>query len=185
MDIFFCTELKNVSRSEHSEWTLLRVRLARLAGGIGVLKLGAQTDQARELKKEQINKTLRVLEAAYAGGLIPGGGVAFLDCLPALDAARTLCRHEDEIYGITIIEAALKASFLQIVRNHSLMHPALALETIQQHASGYGFDVLHGDFVMMAERHILDCQHVAQGALEAAASIATMLLTTNTIVFTT
>lgn len=177
-------ELKQSSRGEDSAWEFLRMRLARLAGGIGVLKLGAHTEQEFEIKKEQVTKALRVLEAAYDGGLVPGGGTAFLACLPALEAARAACRHEDEIYGVSLVEAALEAPFLQIVRNYGEIHPPLALDAVRRAGSGYGFDALHGDYAPLAERHILDCLKVTQGALEAATSLAAMLITTDTIVFT-
>ena len=177
-------ELKRVSRSSDGMWELLRVRLARLTGGIGVLKLGTQTERELETKKEQVSKALRVLELAYDGGLVPGGGVAFLACLPALESARAACRHEDETYGVAILAAALQAPFLQIVSNHGEVHPPLALDTVQRLGQGYGFDVLRGDYARMDERHILDCLRVTCGVLGAATSLATMLITTDTLVFT-
>jgi chaperonin GroEL len=176
-------ELKRVSRSSDSIWELLRVRLARLTGGIGVLKLGTQTERELEIKKEQVSKALRVLELAYDGGLVPGGGVAFLACLPALESARAACRHEDETYGVAILAAALQAPFLQIVSNHGEVHPPLALDIVQRLGQGYGFDVLRGDYARMDERHILDCLRVTCGVLGAATSLATMLITTDTLVF--
>jgi chaperonin GroEL len=176
-------ELKHTPRAENGDWDFLRVRLARLTGGIGVLKLGAYTEQELEIKKEQVRKALRVLDAAYDSGLVPGGGAAFLACLPALCAAREACRHEDETYGVSLVESALKAPFLQIVRNHGAIHPPLALDVVQRLGPGYGFDALRGDYARMEERHILDCLSVTRGVLEAAASLATMLVTTDTIVF--
>jgi chaperonin GroEL len=177
-------ELKLALRSDDSNWDSLRVRLARLSGGIGVLKLGAYTEQEREIKKEHVKKTLRALEAAYDGGLVPGGGAAYLACLPTLREAHAACQHEDETYGIATVEAALKAPFLQIVHNHGKMHPPLALDTVQHLGSGYGFDALHGDYACMSERRILDSLSVTLGALRAASSLAAMIMTTNTIVFT-
>lgn len=177
-------ELKLVSRSNDSSWDSLRVRLARLSGGIGVLKLGAYMEQEREIKKEQVKKALRALEAAYDGGLVPGGGAAYLACLPALCKARTMCQYEDEMYGIAAVEAALKAPFLQIVRNHGNIHPPVALDAVQRLEPGYGFDALHGDYACMSERKILDSLSVTRGALRAASSLAALIMTTNTIVFT-
>ncbi len=176
-------ELKLASRSYDSNWDALRVRLARLSGGIGVLKLGAYTEQEQEIKKEQVKKALRALEAAYDGGLVPGGGAAFLACIPALYEARVACQHEDEVYGVALVEAALKAPFLQIVRNHGKIHPPLALDAVQHLGPGYGFDVLRGDYACMTERRILDSLSVMCGVLNAATSLATMIMTTNTIVF--
>jgi chaperonin GroEL len=178
------TELKQASRSSDSGWDALRVRLARLSGGIGVLKLGVYIEQEREIKKEHVKKALRALEAAYDEGLVPGGGAAYLACLPALCEAYASCQHEDETYGVAAVEAALKAPFLQIVRNHGNVHPPLALDTIQQLGPGYGFDALHGDYAYMRERRILDSLSVTRGALSAACSLAAMMITTNTIIFT-
>ncbi len=177
-------ELKHVSHAHDSEWDRLRVRLARLAGGIGVLKLGAYTERELALKKEQVQKALRALEAAYARGVLPGGGTALLACIPALREAREGCQHENETYGVAVVEAALKAPFLQLVRNSGKIHPPLALAEVQRLGPGYGFDVRQGDYVCMAERNILDSLSVTCGVLNAATSLAAMIMTTDTIVFT-
>ncbi|MBA2395530.1 MAG: hypothetical protein H0V70_22595 [Ktedonobacteraceae bacterium] len=174
-------KLKHALRSDDSNWDALRVRIARLAGGIGVLKLGASTEKEQELQKDHVKKTLRALEAAYDGGLVPGGGAAYLACLPALHEVRT---GTDEAYGVAAVEAALKAPFLQIVHNHGAMHPPLALDIVQRLGPGYGFDALQGDCALMRERRILDSLSVTLGALRAASSLAAMLMTTNTLIFT-
>lgn len=177
-------ELRRTSRGENSNWDFLRVRLARLAGGIGVLKVGAHTEQELEHRKELTNKALRVLEAAYEGGLLPGGGAAFLGCLPAVSRLRETCSSRDELAGISVVEAALQAPFLQIVLNHGEISPPLALDQVLRLGPGYGFDASQGNYARMEDRHILDCRTIAQGSLEAAASLAIMLMTTDTIVFT-
>jgi chaperonin GroEL len=175
--------LKHTSRAEDSEWDRLRVRLARLSGGIGVLKLGGLTEQERETQKDQIKKALRALEAAHAGGLVPGGGTALLACIPPLQKAYADCEHQDERYGIMMIEAALKAPFLQIVTNSSTQHPPLALAEVQQAGPDYGFDASRGEYASMVEHKILDSLHITSAALRAAASLASMVMTTNNIVF--
>lgn len=177
-------ELRQTLRGQEGNWDFLRVRLARLTGGVGVLKLTGFTDQERTLQKEQIARALRMLDSAYEQGLVPGGGTAFLACLPALEQARAACQQDDERFGVSLVTAALQAPFLQIVRNHGELHPPLALDQVQRLGPGYGFDALHGDFVCMAERHILDCLSMAQETLAAAASVATMIITTDTLVFT-
>ncbi len=125
-------ELKLTLRSDDSSWDSLRVRLARLSGGIGVLKVGANTEQEREIKKEHVKKALRALEAAYDGGLVPGGGAAYLACLPALSEAAQTCQYEDETYGIAAVEAALKAPFLQIVRNSWQASSTISIGYVQR-----------------------------------------------------
>jgi chaperonin GroEL len=176
--------LRTVSRAEDSDWQYMRMRLARLAGGIGVLKLGAHTEQEHDRKKEQVNKALRALEAAYEGGLIPGGGAALLACIPTLRQARMSSQNEDEVMGISIVETALKAPFLQIVTNYGIVQPSLALETVLKAGAGYGFDALNGDYARMEDRHILDSLSIIRGALEAATSSAAMMMTIDRIVFT-
>jgi chaperonin GroEL len=177
--------LKQASREQDSQgaWDLLRVRLARLSGGIGVLKLGAANAQEMESQQAQINKARRILELAYAEGVVPGGGSAFLACLPTLQQLCPRLPTLDEQAGLNLVEAALTAPFLQIVRNHGELHPPLALETVQRLGTGYGFDALRGEYACMAERHILDALSVARGSLEAAASVATMIMSTDTLVF--
>lgn len=175
--------LKQVSRADAQEWEFLRVRLARLTGGIGVLKYGTSNEQEREMKKALVSKALRVLEEAYEGGLVPGGGAAFLACLPALEQARARCQQADEQQGMALLAVGLQAPFLQIVRNSSEIHPPLALDEVLRLGAGYGFDAQLGDYVSLAERHILDCLSVSRGALEAAASLASMVITTDAIVF--
>jgi chaperonin GroEL len=176
-------QLREAPRGKNSEWEFLRLRLARLTGGIGVLKVGAVSEHELELRKEQAQKALRVLEAAYETGLVPGGGVALLNCLPALEEARAASADEDERSGVALLEAALSAPFLQIVRNHGALHPPLVLEEARRRGADYGFDALRGEVASMWERGILDCCATVRGALRAAASLATMLITTDAVVF--
>jgi ABC-type sugar transport system ATPase subunit/photosystem II stability/assembly factor-like uncharacterized protein len=152
-----------------SEWDLLRLRLARLRGGIGVLKIGAVNEHALEIRKEQLARALRVLEAAYDGGLVPGGGVALLNCLPALECLRSRSQA-DEAQGVALAAAALQAPFVQIVRNHGALYPPLVLDEVRRLGRDYGLDALRGDYASMWERGILDCRTVLQGALQAATS---------------
>ncbi|GER84273.1 60 kDa chaperonin [Thermogemmatispora aurantia] len=176
-------QLREVARGRQSEWEFLRLRLARLTGGIGILKIGAISEHEMELRKEQAEKALRVLEAAYEGGLVPGGGVALLNCLPALQAMRASCADADERQGVALLEAALQEPFLQIVRNYGAMHPPLVLEEVRRRGADYGFDALRGEVASMWERGILDCCSIVRGALRAAVSLATMLVTTDAVVF--
>ncbi|MBX5449332.1 TCP-1/cpn60 chaperonin family protein [Thermogemmatispora sp.] len=176
-------QLREAPRGKNSEWEFLRLRLARLTGGIGILKIGAVSEHELELRKEQAEKALRVLEAAYEGGLVPGGGVALLNCLPALEEARAACCHDDERCGVELLRVALQEPLLQIVRNYGGVHPPLVLEEVRRRGADYGFDALRGEVVSMWERGILDCCSIVRGALRAAVSLATMLLTTDAVVF--
>ena len=166
----------------HPDWQRLRLRAARLAGGVGILKVGAYTPRERELKKELANKALRVLAAALEEGLVSGGGVAYLACREAVLAAQAACSDPDEAAGVGAVGMALEAPFDQIVRNHGGVYPPLARAEIERRGPGYGFDAQTGRYVPMAEVGVLDSLSVARGALEAAASAAVMAITTEVVV---
>jgi chaperonin GroEL len=177
------SQLSRLSRTDNA-WERLRLRAARLAGGVGILKIGAYTHTERALKQEQAKKAIRTLELVLAEGVAPGGGVAYLACVPAVLAMRSDCASEDELYGVEVVAKALEAPFSQIICNHGLIHPAVAVHEVGRLGAGYGFDVLSGRYVPMVEAGVLDCVSVLRGALEAAASAAVMIITTDVLVLT-
>ncbi len=165
-----------------TEWDRLRVRIGRLSGGVGVIKVGGYSEHEREIRKELVNKALRSIESAHADGVVGGGGVAYLECIPLLEAEQQNCLDRDEAAGISMVAKALEAPFLQIISNHGGIYPPLALAEVQRLGKGYGFDALQGDYTCMLERGVIDSVKVARGALEAAASLAAMAVTTDTII---
>ncbi len=175
-------QIKNIEDKNGGEWQRLHARLGRLAGGIGVIKIGAYSERERDAKKEQVQKALRALEELHEAGAVPGGGVAYLQCIPAVLAASRACTSSDEAAGIALVATALEAPFTQIVRNYGKIYPPLALEEVHRLGPGYGFDGLRGEYACMVERGILDSARVAQAALEAAGSLAVMAITTDSIV---
>lgn len=164
------------------EWERLRLRVARLTGGLCILKVGAFTFKDRERQKELAKKAVRVLELALETGVVPGGGAAYLGCIPAVLAVRDQCSDADEARGVQVVARALEAPFSQLVANHGEIHPPLAVSEVQSRGAGYGFDVLTGSYQPMIEAGIIDSRAVAQGALEAAHSAAAMAITTDIIV---
>jgi chaperonin GroEL len=173
-----------LKRGEEEDRQHLRVRIACLAGGMGILKIGAYTEHEREQLKERAQKAIAVLEMAVTAGVVPGGGIAYLDCIPTLDEARQNCTNLEEAAGIGIVMKALEAPFLQIVHNHGQLHPPVALIRVREHAGrGYGFNALTGTFSTVKDAGILDCLTIARASLEAGASLAAMTLTTDTIVY--
>ncbi|MEP7293294.1 MAG: TCP-1/cpn60 chaperonin family protein, partial [Chloroflexota bacterium] len=164
------------------DWEALRLRTARLAGSTAILKVGAYTPQERDARKEVAQKAVRMLELAMASGVLPGGGAAYLDCLPAVLACRERCADEDERWGVEVVAEALKAPFLQIVKNHGGMHPPVALEQAQQAGRGQGFDSRSGQIAPMIEAGIVDSLPVLRAALAAAVSAAGTAITTDVIV---
>ncbi|MBZ0296248.1 MAG: hypothetical protein K8L99_27055 [Anaerolineae bacterium] len=164
------------------EWERLRLRVARLTGGLCILKVGAFTFKDRERLKELAKKAVRVLELALEEGVVPGGGAAYIDCIPAVLAARDQCATPDEAYGVQVVARALETPLRQIVANHGEIHPPLAVSEVQARGAGYGFDAMTGTYRPMIEAGILDSRAVVQGALEAAYSAAAMAITTDVIV---
>jgi len=176
-------QMKGAERGS-TDWDKLRLRAARLAGGVGILKIGAYTERERLLRIELAKKASRMLDLALADGILPGGGVAYLECQAAVQQEMTACSNEEEQRGIEVIVDALEAPFKQIVKNYGRIGPAIALEDIRRLGPGHGLDVRSGDYAHMTKTGILDCVTVLRGALQAAASAAVMAITTDVIVLT-
>ena len=175
------SQMKGLERSQN-DWEKLRLRTARLAGGVGVLKIGAYTEREREYKKDLARKAVRMLDLAMTGGVVPGGGTAYLDCISAVQAVRSECADEDEARGVDVLVKALSAPFLHIARNYGRVEPQVALFDVLQLGPGHGLDVRTGQYALMIEAGILDCASVLRGALAAAVSAANMVITTDIIV---
>lgn len=165
-------------------WENLRLRAGRLAGGVGILKIGAHTAVERALLKDATRKTIRVLDQAILTGVVPGGGVAYLNCIAPTLAERRKCADDDERRGVEVLARALEAPFLQIVRNDKRLHPPLALTLARERGADVGFDVRRGEFVDMRQAGVMDCPGVLQAALESAASTAVAVITAGALVFT-
>lgn len=165
-----------------SAWDRLRLRVARLTGGVGILKVGAYTNPERDSIKERAKKAARVLAQALDEGLVPGGGAAYLEAARSLDKARQACQHEDELYGVELVANALAAPFLQIVRNHGRIHPPSALADVRSRGAGWGYDAVTGDYAHMADIGVMDSLSINRAALDTAASTAIMAMTTDVVV---
>jgi chaperonin GroEL len=164
------------------EWKQLQARVARLSGGCAILKLGAPSGTELSHKRAQAEKAFRVLTGMLDDGVVPGGGVAYLRCLPAVQSARESCALPGHEHGIDVLLAALEAPFRQIARNHGLVHPPLALDDVQRLGCDYGLDVLTGTYADMRQQGILDSLRVTRGALELATSAAISVITTGVVV---
>jgi chaperonin GroEL len=164
------------------DWEHLRLRAARLAGSMAILKVGAYTFQEREERKTAAMKAVRILELAMTSGVLPGGGTAYLDCIPAVLACREGCADDDERWGVELVAAALSAPFLRIIQNHGKVHPPIALEEARRAGAGYGFDVRNERIVSMLDAGIVDSHPVVRHALAAAVSAAATAITTDVIV---
>ncbi len=156
----------------------LQERLAKLAGGVAVIKVGAATEVELKEKKHRIEDALSTTRAAVEEGLVAGGGTALLQAIPALDA---LSLEGDEAVGISILRRALEAPVRQIAENAG-QEGSVVVAAVRQQSVGEGYDALKGEYGDMFTKGIVDAAKVTRSALQHAASIAGMVLTTETLV---
>jgi len=153
----------------------LQERLAKLSGGVAVLKIGAATEVEMKEKKARVEDALHATRAAVEEGIVPGGGVAYLRCLHALDDLKP--ENEDQKIGIEIVRRALEEPARQIVANAGL-EPSVIVNKIKEGKGSFGFNAQTEQFEDLFESGVIDPTKVARVALENAASVAGLLLTT-------
>ena len=156
----------------------LQERLAKLAGGVAVIKVGAATEAEMKEKKDRVDDALHATRAAVEEGIVAGGGVALLRCQKAVAKVEA---EGDEAIGVSIITKALEAPLRQLVEN-SGMEAALVVEKVKTGKAVSGYNVATGEYVDMIKAGVLDPAKVTRSALQNAASIAGLLLTTECMV---
>ena len=156
----------------------LQERLAKLAGGVAVIKVGAATEVELKEKKHRIEDALSTTRAAVEEGLVAGGGTTLLQAIPALDAIHL---EGDEQVGVDIVRKALEAPARQIADNAG-MSGEVVVNAVRDLPIGQGYDALKGEYGDMFEKGIVDAAKVTRSALQNAASIAAMVLTTETLI---
>ena len=169
-------ELRDVSGSHDREW--LEQRLARLAGGIAVVEVGAPTEAEMLERKSRIEDALAATRSAVEEGVVPGGGVALLRAQPALEQLQA---SGDEKAGIEIVLRALEEPALRIAENAG-EDGARVVARIRAETGAVGFDAVGGRFCDLDARGIIDPVKVTRCALQHAASIGTLVLTTDAVV---
>jgi chaperonin GroEL len=162
----------------------LQERLAKLAGGVAVIKVGAATEVELKEKKHRVEDALSATRAAVEEGIVPGGGVAFLKTLKVLDKAQIEVAKEnaDQATGVQILRRSLEEPMRRIAVNAGLEGSVVVEEVKKRADKSEGYDALRGEYCNMIERGIIDPLKVTRSALENAASAATMILTTETLV---
>jgi chaperonin GroEL len=158
----------------------LQERLAKLAGGVAVIKVGAATETELKDKKLRIEDALNATRAAVAEGIVAGGGTALLQVQPALDELEKTAEG-DEKTGIDIVRRAIEAPVRQIADNAGL-EGAVVVEGVKKAAKGVGFNAQTEEYVNMIDAGIVDPCKVTRSALQNASSIAAMILTTECVV---
>jgi chaperonin GroEL len=162
----------------------LQERLAKLAGGVAIIRVGAGTEVELKEKKHRVEDALSATRAAVEEGIVPGGGVALINAVPALDGVKM--DLADEQTGVTILRRALEEPMRGIVENAG-MDGAVVVEAVrrlhgEQQNKNIGYDVLAQDYGDMVKKGIIDPAKVTRSAVENAASIAAMILTTEALV---
>ena len=157
----------------------LQERLAKLAGGVAVIKVGAATETEMKEKKHRVEDALSATRAAVEEGIVPGGGVAIINSTPAL---AKLDVKGDEATGVAILRRALEEP-LRCIATNSGREASVVINRVKESKAGIGYDALRDEMdVNMVERGIVDPLKVTRSALQNAASIATMILTTESLV---
>ena len=156
----------------------LEERLAKLAGGVAVIHVGAATETELKEKQHRYEDALSATRVAIEEGIVPGGGAALVHAIPALDDVET--EDEDEQTGIDIVREALEAPLRQLADNAGF-EGSVIVRRVAEKDPDVGFDVLAGEYTNMVEAGIVDPLRVTRAALENAASIASMILTTESV----
>ena len=152
----------------------LQERLAKLSGGVAVINVGAATEVEMKEKKARVEDALHATRAAVEEGIVPGGGVALLRAVSSLDKVKL---EAEQQVGVDIMRRALEAPVRQIVENAGV-EAAIVVQNIRDKKGDYGYDARHDKYVQMFDAGIIDPAKVARVAVENAASIAGMVLTT-------
>ncbi len=161
----------------------LQERLAKMTGGVAVIKAGAATETEMKERKDLLDDALHATRAAAEEGVVPGGGVIFLRAIAEVEKARAKARGDDKV-GFDIVARALKAPTMQIADNSGEPGDVIVAELLEKLAKNknIGYDANTGEFVDMLKAGIIDPAKVARTALEMAASVAGLMLTTNVLI---
>jgi len=157
----------------------LQERLAKLVGGVAVIRVGAATEIEMKEKKARVEDALNATRAASDEGIVPGGGVALLRCAPALETLKL--KNHDENMGVNIIKRALEEPIRQIVNNAGFEGSVVA-EHVKAEKGNMGFNAETGDYEDLMAAGVIDPTKVTRFALQNAASVASLLITTEAMV---
>ena len=158
----------------------LQERLAKLAGGVAVIRVGGATEVEVKERKDRVDDAMHATRAAVEEGILPGGGVALLRATEALKRVRT--SNEDQKHGVDIVRKALSWPARQIALNAGEDGSVVVGKILEKDTYGFGFDAQSGEYVNMMSKGIIDPTKVVRAALQGAASVAGLLITTEAMV---
>jgi chaperonin GroEL len=156
----------------------LQERLAKLSGGVAVLKIGAATELEMKEKKDRVEDALHATRAALEEGIVPGGGVAYIRSQHMLDELYDNVTNRDQVTGINIIRKAVEEPIRQILANAGLEASVIINKIKEDNEGGWGFNAYSEKFENLIESGVIDPTKVSRVALENAASVASLLITT-------
>jgi chaperonin GroEL len=156
----------------------LQERLAKIVGGVAVIEVGAATESEMKERKARVEDALHATRAAVEEGVVPGGGVALLRCLPALEA---LSFTDDRRYGVNIVRRAMEEPIRQIAEN-SGADGSIVVEKVKSGTGAFGFNAATDTYEDLAQAGVIDPTKVVRIALQNAASVAGLALTTEALV---
>ncbi|HEX7860711.1 MAG TPA: chaperonin GroEL [Verrucomicrobiae bacterium] len=157
----------------------LQERLAKLAGGVAIIHVGAATETEMKEKKARVEDALHATRAAVEEGIVPGGGVALLRCLPAIEALKL--EETDEQIGVEIVKRAIEAP-LRMLASNAGVEGSLIVQEVKRRKGNEGYNVATGEYVDLVKAGVVDPKKVTRSALQNASSIAGLLLTTECLV---
>jgi len=175
------TQIRNQIEETTSDYDRekLQERLAKLAGGVAVINVGAATEVEMKEKKARVEDAMHTTRAAVEEGILPGGGVAFLRAIPALGKLKM--DDPDEQVGVEIVRRALEEPARQIAENAG-MEGSVVVDRIKKEAQNVGFDALVGEYRDLVEAGVVDAKKVMRLALQNASSVAGLMITTEALV---
>ncbi|AGW38093.1 chaperonin GroEL [Chlamydia pecorum] len=178
-----CENIKKQIEDSTSDYDKekLQERLAKLSGGVAVIRVGAATEIEMKEKKDRVDDAQHATLAAVEEGILPGGGTALIRCIPALESFLSTLTNEDEKIGARIILKSLSAPLKQIAVNAG-KEGAIIYQQVLERSANEGYDALKDTYTDMIEAGILDPTKVTRSALESAASVAGLLLTTEALI---
>ena len=157
----------------------LQERLAKLAGGVAIIKVGAATETEMKEKKARVEDALHATRAAVEEGIVPGGGIALLRAAIAVEAMKL---EGDEQFGVTIVRRACEEPIRQIVNNGGSEGAVIVDHIKKQNQPNFGYNAFTDEYEDMVEAGVIDPAKVTRSALQNAASIASLMLTTEAMI---
>ncbi|HSA02573.1 MAG TPA: TCP-1/cpn60 chaperonin family protein, partial [Candidatus Paceibacterota bacterium] len=157
----------------------LQERLAKLAGGVAVINVGAATETEMKEKKARVEDALHATRAAVEEGIVPGGGVALIRCLNAIDGVKAA--NDDEKIGVDIVKRAIEFP-TRALANNAGVEGSVVVEEVKKRKANEGYNVATGEYEDLVKAGVVDPKKVTRAALQNAASIAGLLLTTECLI---